>query len=370
LKRLIWDPCVWHRGDESEGFISEYFASESRSILLIAGAGFDPRSALLCQQLAAVAPKLRAVFVREQRPEPAKALLERADTNVCSLQKLVPSHDILLIDIFGYGNAVVGGRNIVREISKQNFHGITDVVIDVSAMSVGTSFPLVRYIFEKVIQETGPQNLHLFVMPDAVLDESIVPIAGDTVGCVHGFKGGWSLDDTASVAKLWLPQLAFGRKVSLQRIFDFVSPHDTCPILPFPSARPRFGDELGEHYLMELESTWNVDHRNIIYAAEDDPLDLYRTILRIDDLRRPVFQSVGGSLLIVSPTGSKILALGSLMAALERNLPVVYLESVGYEYATPATGPEKSAETGFTHIWLEGDAYLNPRRKLIAGSVP
>ena len=87
-------------------------------------------------------------------------------------------------------------------------------------MSIGTSYPLIRYLFENKIQASGPHNLHLFVRPDAVLDESIIPIASDTVACVHGFRGGWALENNANVAKLWLPQLAFGRRVTLQRIYD------------------------------------------------------------------------------------------------------------------------------------------------------
>ena len=91
----------------------------------------------------------------------------------------------------------------------------------------------------------------------------------------------------------------------------------------------------------------------MIYAAEDDPLDLYRTVLRIDDLRRPVFEGFGGSLLVLSPMGSKVLALGTLMAALERNLPVVYLEAIGYEFTEVPAG----AEPELVHVWLEGDLY-------------
>lgn len=361
LQRFNWDPCVVHRDKEADDFLTQYFALRDRNVFLIAGAGFDPRSTKLCERLSAVTTNLRAIFIREQRPEPDAELVKRADQNVHQLQELVSNHEITSIDIFGYDSAVVGGRNIVRAISRQNFEGITDIVVDISAMSVGTSYPMVRYLFEHTIKASGPRNLHLFVMPDAVLDDSIVPIAGDTVGCVHGFRGGWALAENAGVAKLWLPQLAFGRRMALQKIFDFIAPNDTCPILPFPSSRPRLGDELGEHYLTELESTWDVDHRNIVYAAEDDPLDIYRTILRIDDLRRPVFEDFGGSLLVLSPTGSKILALGALMAALERDLPVVYLESIGYAYTSKTQVSKKQEDVNFTHIWLEGEAYSSPR---------
>lgn len=361
LRKLKWDPCVWHRAQETDSFINDYFACKDRKVLLVAGAGFDPRATAFSQRLSDVTSNVSAYLIQEERPDPVSELIDRANVNIIEIKKYIPDLRLEPVDIFDKDNAVIGGRNIVKAISQQAFDGISDIVVDISAMSIGISFPLVRYLIERIAKGSPAINLHLFVMPNAVLDESIIPIAGDTVGCVHGFRGKWALDESANAAKLWLPQLAFGRRQALQRIYDFVAPDDTCPILPFPSSRPRLGDELGEHYLTELESTWEVDPRNVIYAAEDDPLDLYRTVLRIDDLRRPVFEDFGGSQLVLSPTGSKILALGALMAALERELPVVYLESIGYEYkATTSTVVQQiSLDAKFSHIWLAGDAYSN-----------
>src|SRR5690606_19642582 len=135
-------------------------------------------------------------------------------------------------------------------------------------------------------------------------------------------------------------------------LHEFVAPHDTCPILPFPASNPRLADALAEEYLTELENAWSVDTRNIVYADEEDPVDLYRTILRLDDRRKPVFEEVGGSLLVLSPLGSKIMALGALMAALERDLPVAYLEAIGYDL-DPSV-PADFTASNIVHIWLEG----------------
>ena len=364
-----WDPCIVHKSQLAADFIAEYFESKSRNTLLISGAGFDPRAVALCRRIGEVTNQIHALFIQEQRPNPDKKLVERATENVKELVNLLEKCDLLPFDIFGSDNAVVGGRNIVKELHKRNFDNFTDVVVDMSAMSIGTSFPLIRYLTERMENYPGPANLHLFVMPDAKLDESIVPIAGDKVGFIHGFRGGWALEKNANAAKLWLPQLARGRRAALQRIFEYIQPHDTCPILPFPSNRPRLSDELSEYYLNEIESVWTVDPRNVIYAAEGDPLDIYRTVLRIDDLRNPVFKEFGGSLLVLSPTGSKILALGALMAALERNLPVAYLESIGYKYNVSGRASENSQNVEFIHVWLEGDVYPSPRRNILKGGV-
>ena len=114
--------------------------------------------------------------------------------------------------------------------------------------------------------------------------------------------------------------------------------------------------------MTELEDTWTVDTRNIVYADEGDPLDLYRTILRLDDLRQRVFAETGGSMLILSPLGSKVMALGALMAALERDLPVAHVESLGYDLE--ASVPEQIDQPGLIHVWLEGEVYPQPRPAL------
>ena len=92
------------------------------------------------------------------------------------------------------------------------------------------------------------------------------------------------------------------------------------------------------------------------------PLDLYRTILGLDDLRKPIFQEFGGSLIVLSPAGNKVIALGALMAAVERDLPVAYLEAVGYSLELPNLEP--NFDPLLIHIWLEGDIYPQPRPAL------
>lgn len=357
-----WDPCVAHRGSEVADFIADYFANPSRSVMFIAGAGFDPRTPHIGALISTACKTVRAIFIQENRPKPPDDLINRAAANASQLSTAFKTSTVVPVEIFGPDGAVVGGRNIVTALSRQDYTGVTDVVVDTSALSVGTSFPLIRYLFERREKGQGPANLHIFVAHDPTLDGAISSIASDTPGYVHGFRGGISLDGSSEAARLWLPQLSAGRRTALGKIREFVQPHDTCPIVPFPASNPRIGDALAEEFLVEFESAWTVDPRNVVYAAEDDPLDLYRTVLGLDDLRKQVFKEVGGSLLVLSPLGSKIMALGALMAALERDLPIAYLESIGYnvDKSVPAT----TVSPYLVHIWLEGDAYPLPRPSL------
>lgn len=357
-----WDPCIYHSGDDANGFIAQHFAEPARNVFLIAGAGFDPRSTAIATQLTAVATNIEALFIRETRPDPAPNLLKRADANQGALAKAVAKHEILPIAIFGPDGAVVGGRNVATALSSKSLEDLTDVVVDVSALSVGTSFPAIRYLIERSAKMKAPYNLHVLVTHDPQLDMTIKSVASDAPGYVHGFRGQSTLDSAAGAARLWLPQLSAGRGSALGRLHAFVAPHDTCPILPFPCSDARRGDKLAEEYRTEFEDSWEVDTRNIVYADEEDPIDLYRTILRLDDLRRPVFEQAGGSMLVLSPLGSKVTALGALLAALERNLPVAYLESIGYELAEDATVTNQTPN--LVHIWLEGEVYPQPRPAL------
>lgn len=73
-----WDRCIYHIGDDVEPFFRDYFASSSRKILLVGGAGFDPRSTAIATLLADVAAKqTQGFFLREERPSPTRCWLLR-----------------------------------------------------------------------------------------------------------------------------------------------------------------------------------------------------------------------------------------------------------------------------------------------------
>lgn len=355
---LLWDPCVAHRGDEARNFVATFFAQPNRRVLLVAGAGFDPRSGIACAALAAVAQaRITAAFIREERPDPLSPLVDLAEKNLAAMKALVATSNIHRIDVFAADGAVVGGRAAVSAIRAYAPETFTDIIIDLSALSVGVGYPLVRYFFERVRRLPGAPNLHVMVTDEPITDNAIVATASDAVGTVHGFKGGFGLDKNARSIRLWLPQLVANKNIVLDRIRSYVDPHEVCPILPFPAIHPRLPDDLIERYGAEFESTWEVDSRNLVYADQRNPLDLYRTILRIDDARKRVFAGVGGSMVILTPLGSKALAAGALMAAMERDFPVAYVESIAYSVDLDQLNRRAEQHSELVHVWLTGEAY-------------
>lgn len=365
----LWEPCVQHRGIEALEFSKEYFSQEDRRVLLIGGAGFDPRSLFVSEQLSGICgERLSGLFIREQRPNASTELHSIADQNDEKIRGLIDSVEIFPVQVFGIDNAPIGGMRATQLLHERvKLCGYTDLILDGSALSTGLMFPLARYCLEASRKCGTDFNFHLMVVDDPATDASIRSTSCGKASALHTFGGGLTLDKLNDAAKLWLPQLGTGRREFLNLIYQEVQPHAVCPILPFPSSTPRTGDDLIEEYGDLFDSlsdpmtvAWNVDSRDIVYAHEKNPLDLYRAVLRIADARHRVFAHSGGSQLILSPLGSKAVAIGLLLAALERGFAVVSVETIEYHINGAHNPTIESAE--LVHLWLHGQAYRTEGR--------
>lgn len=362
--RPRWERCIHHRGKDAQDFVDEYFGQDDRKVLLVGGAGFDPRSRSVPKHLSSVCgDRLSGLLIREERPNATGELRSRANANDAGIRKTIPSADIFPVEVFGIDNAPVGGRRATQMLhERMKLDEMTDVVLDCSALSSGVLFPIARYCFEATKKLGIEKNFHIMVVDDPETDAAIESTSCGKASPFHTFGGGLTLDRNDSAARLWLPQLGTGCHEILKLIFADVSPDAVCPIIPFPSTNPRVGDALIEEYgqLFEAVSdpmtpTWNVDARDIVYTHERSPLDLYRSVLRIADARERVFAQTGGSQLILSPLGSKAVAIGLLMAAIERDFAVVSVETIEYKL----NGSDNAvAERGeLVHVWMHGEAY-------------
>jgi hypothetical protein len=356
-----WDPCVHHRGKEANDFVAEYFRQDELSVVLVGGAGFDPRSQRVSEVLSSVCgDRLKGYFIREERPNASAKLHTLARTNDAAIEKMLPEADIFPVKVFGIDNAPVGGRRATQTLNQRlSLDGVTDLVLDCSALSIGVMFPLARYCLHACREHSNPTNFHLMVLDDPDTDASIRSTSCGKPSAIHTFGGGLTLDENSEAARLWLPQLGTGRQEILNLIYQNILPDAVCPILPFPSTNPRASDELIEEYGALFENlsdpmsvSWNVDARDVVYAHEKSPLDLYRAVLNIDDARRRVFSETGGSQLILSPLGSKAVAIGLLLAAMERQFAVVSVEPIEYHLSNQMPSGGDTAE--LVHLWLHG----------------
>jgi hypothetical protein len=360
--QLRWDSCLRLANSECEDFFADYLDRAERNCLLIGGAGFDPRAAHVAEYFGQFRrAKVRGLFIREERKLAQPQLGKLADKN----QQLIGEHL--------KGNAVfpklnmfesdipVGGRKMLQMLSQERFEEVTDIILDISALSCSVFFPVTRYLLAvctRAAQGQRSLHLHLLTMEEPQVDHQIQGIPGDSVSPIHGFRAEESMDAGAQKPLLWIPVLAPGTGEVLRRVHTYLSrdttqtPIDVGPIIPFPSHDPRMPDRLICEF-RDLLAKWGTDFRSLLYAAESDPLDAYRTICQICSNRHKTFHDLGGSSVVLTPVGNKLLAVGAMLAAIEKNLKVVIIESVGYNEQAARLANNKGP-VDLNHLWLFG----------------
>lgn len=360
INDMRWDQCINHRDADALRFISSYFSDKAspRRCLLICGAGFDPRATHVADQLVAAAPQhLRAVLIREERPNADEELHKRADKNQAKLTEAIPDNVVCVINVFSDDEkTVVGGRRITQKLVTEPVDELTDIIIDISALSIGISFPIVQQFFNQASVKRSFPNVHVMVTTSPSIDGAVSSEVMDKLQMVHGFDPDFGTEAESKKPKLWIPQLSGRAQSALKLIFQRLDPEEVCPVLPFPAANPRAVEELMEVFQEEVSGSWSVDARDFLYAAEGHPLDLYRTILRVDAMRRLTYEVEEGSITVLSPLGTKAMALGALLAALDRKLPIAYVESLKYQVQFSDDPPPP----GLIHLWLTGEVYPSP----------
>jgi len=204
--RRNWANCITNFDAEVDEFVADYFADSSRRVLLVAAAGFDPRSRRIAQMLAAtLGDRLSAVFIREERPAPSETLLSAADENEAALREIVPGCIILQVEIFADDGAPVGGSRIVKLLGKHPVpNEVTDVILDLSALSIGVGFPAAIMLLEDC--EAAPNRaFHLMIVPNPELDDRILSVSSSQASPVKGFSPPVEADGDRELAQVWIP---------------------------------------------------------------------------------------------------------------------------------------------------------------------
>lgn len=357
--RKHWENCITNFDNAVDDFISDYFGDPSRHVLLVAAAGFDPRSRRISKMLAeTLGPRLSAIYVREERPGASQALIEQANENEAALKEIIPDSIVIRIDIFADDGAPVSGSRIVSRLSEHPVADkVTDVILDLSALSIGVGFPAARMLLEDC-ESVPTRAFHLMIVSNPEMDDRILSIPSSRAGSVKGFSPPIE-EDVQGLAQVWIPQLASGRAQALTQIGAAIpSRYKICPLLPFPARNPRRADDLLAEYRTELVDEWQVDPRDVVYASERNPLDCYRTLSTLKTRFDRTMKGTYEPRMVLSPVGSKVLAAGALMAAIEHDMAVQYLETESYLFDNTVIGPHEAPDMT-VHLILSGPLYAS-----------
>lgn len=316
--------------EDVDEFILDYFPSAGPT-LFIGNVGFSP-DVLYFPSLLSTMSHVDMRFLHERRPGVPQAIVELAAGRETQLRQLAGSRlEVSDVAILAGDGAPVGGRNACSQVHTWlGTKDYTDVIVDATGMSRSTAFPIIKQLHQVSKQRT--LRVHLVIADSEQPPAPIRSVSNDRADWMHGFAAASETDDFAKALRLWVVQLSEHASVPLQTMFKQLdSPEEICPVLPFPSANPRRTDQL----LFELREYWRDEWGetplNFIHAHEFDPMDVFRTISRLHEARHEALDGSGlQSITILSPAGRRLPGVGMLLAALAYELPIFYLETVGY----------------------------------------
>lgn len=373
-----WRNYVMRSGRAVDALWASLLAEKRRDVLYVLGLGFDERMCVGLQHfIAAGGEGTRDICLLtfDEGPEsPSRAYLDLRDANEARLKDIVASRPGAVIKprvvkLLTEGRRV-GGRSIAAEFQgHKDVAAYTDVVVDVSALPRGLYFPLIAKllsIFDQAAPDGVVRNLHAVVAHSPMLDAATQDEGIDeSTTFLHGFSAAeFEREATRDQPRVWIPVLGHGQQPQLEQIVADVKPAEICPLLPSPAQNPREADELILAYRELLFDRQRVEPRNIIYASESNPFEVYRQIVRSVRHYHRALAPLGGCKAVVSAMSSKLASLGALLAAYElRNssdhehidVGVAHVEAQGYSRSKPTNLPDPTLYT----LWLCGESYEN-----------
>lgn len=324
----IWDDAIHFKPDSFKPFWSERLRHK-RDILLILGLGWDPRMSALSKALKTFGSEgLRHMHLVHYRPSPSfespyKSFIEKNVQELDSVtENWAEKRDVPIITR-KEGNSYVGDEEISKYYTRCDITPYTDILVDVSSLPKSLYLTLLLILVKKCTKIGKGINLHVVACQDVDLDSQIIESTDDT-RLLKGFKSKLERLSQQMIPKIWTPLLSRDNTNSLQKLYERIGPKDIYPVLPFPSRNPRNDDDLLVEYRDIFVDEWVLDPLNIIYAAEDDPLDVYRSLLGLYHQQQEALEPLGGVSMVVSILSSKLSSIGAFMAAFEKNMAVVH----------------------------------------------
>ncbi|MGP8057020.1 MAG: hypothetical protein ACLP9K_05430 [Nitrososphaerales archaeon] len=367
-----WENYFLANGPEFGRFWETYLQNEERNLICILGLGFDPRASRGYSRILEAKGRgkrdLLEIELEGKVGLSSSAQVNLIEANRKTLTRLVPSGSRQTVNkllMWSEGRRV-GGRRAASLIgSLADLSEYSDVVVDISALPRGIFFPLIGKILyliddwsEKNMGEGRP-NLHVIVSENAFLDGKITEQEVDRdASYVHGFTGGLDSEATNS-PRVWIPILGERQGVQLETIHTLVRPAETCPILPTPAVEARRADDLIIEYRELLFDRLLVEAKNLIYASEQNPFEVYHQILKTVSHYKASLRPLGDCQVAISALSSKLLSIGAMLAAYEmkdQGVGLAQVESQGYNLEEVDFEEESRRSELFT-MWLAGEPY-------------
>lgn len=221
------------------------------------------------------------------------------------------------------GNSYIGDSEISKNYRHFDISGFSDILVDISSLPKSLYFTLLFVLVTKSMESCPEKNIHVIACQDVDFDNQITE-STDDIRRLIGFKGTDRRISKQSMPIILVPIISKNHSISLSKICDNEEPKDIYPILPFPSENPGSDVKLLDEYRQIFLHKWDINPLNIIYAAENDPLNVYRRIITLYNQQKEALEPLGGISMVLSALSSKLSSVGGFMAAYEKKMAVVH----------------------------------------------
>jgi hypothetical protein len=344
-------------------FWTERLADPRATVCILFGLGFDPRcvASLLALNKIAAPKQLSYVSLRLQTSSPGVVPGKLLEVMLADNEKMlaavgnatcIASEPIVLQDAARYP---AGGRSALGFVGTifEQLKTFTHIIVDIGGLPRSVFYPLISFLCRRADQEIL-SNVHVAVIDDAMLDSKIRLSEFGEADYMHTFR----LEGTKKM--VWLPVIGSHERDRILKIFAQIKSDcvETCPILPFPASPMRKPDDILIENSDVLYQELGITPGNLLLCDERNPFDIYRKIIGIHDYYKDKLAPLMGEVTaVVSPLSSKLLSLGMLLAAIERHLPVSYVEAGLYNVEKDAFQGCSVADYEPLEIWLTGEPY-------------
>jgi hypothetical protein len=362
LDGLRWEDYVLASGAEEVSKIWSAALELERRVTFVLGVGFDPHALVALKSLLTQVGNQVVRVVRLGLPsvEDDDLTRELTQANDRSLEELAESGIVEVVPI-AYPEGVesrAAGLRMSRQMQSSGDIGEKDlVVVDVSGLPSAVYLPVIGGLLKASDDQGLQRDIQVVVCENPELDRIILEEGVASPGPIRGFGQGWDPDGTSGVTRVWVPVLGEHQEPYIHSIFNFLAPDEVCPVLPFPARNPRRGDALLLELRVLIFDRIEVEPRNFIYADERNPFDLYRGLCRLSDRYTKALGPLGNVTIVTSVHGSKVLSVGALLAAYEKNLSVVSAGPTGYRIQPGVEIDKVAASSHLICLWLDGEPY-------------
>lgn len=327
--------------------------------LFVMSAGFDPRcTSGLSRFIDATGyvPRVIAIDPQPSNEAVASALTPRRVENEKAIAELAASSHYRW-DYPAVFDEASAGRQLARDLTAPScMEGTDAVVFDLSAFPTTLAFPMLNALLQRTTTPGFPTELMVLVTENPQLDGDITD---DGLGAAHQLPGFGHRSQRArsNAVRVWAPVLGRGAGPAMKKIADLLEPLEVCPVLPFPARDPRLADRLLLEHRDLIIDRFEVQPTSFIYAAEQNPFDLYRTLVKFDADYQAILEPIGGADVTLSSHGSKLLSIGALLAAYERKLQVLAVRATRRSLNPSHWQPEARQSDQLACVWLKGEPY-------------